>query len=277
MSSVVKVVKKKVKKVKRVITEENHEEEPLDKPLDEPTTKTVKKRKVIKRKIAKTNVEPEQELQPLVITDVEPQTEYKDSIEKIDIVEYLDSIDIVEKKEPKLFLRHAYVNVGSGNGCFRTYWSLKLYEYVYLSDYNLKGICRRCYYGASANVDFLNMIVKYPIKRFIKDYPHEIECINQAKHYNLKDVYLYFKFMTREDLYKYFLELKLKKCYVIDLTLNYSQGELNFEEINKHGLQKPMRVFVMNVDRLKQWSTLPTNCYYNENSMLSDWLAQGQK
>ena len=267
MSSTVKVVKKKVKKVKRVVKEENQEEKPLGDVLDKQPTKVVKKRKVVKRKIAKSCIEPNNdlELQPLVITDVKP------------IIEYKDTIDIIEKKEPKLFLRHAYVNVGSGNGCFRTYWSLKLYEYVYLSDYNLKGICRRCYYGASANVDFLNMIVKYPIKRFIKDYPHEIECINQAKHYNLKDVYLYFKFMSREDLYKYFIELKLKKCYVIDLTLNYSQGELNFEEINKHGLQKPMRVFVMNADRLKQWSTLPANCYYNENSMMSEWLSQRQK
>ena len=278
MSSVVKVVKKKVKKVKRVITEEKHEEEALDEALDKQPTKVVKKRKVVKRKIAKSCVEPatELELQPLVITDVEPTIEYKDSIEKIDIVEFIDSIDIIEKKEPKLFLRHAYVNVGSG-GCFKSYWSLKLYEYVYLSDYNLKGICRRCYYSASYSVHFLNMLVKYPIKRFIKDYPHEIECINQAKHYNLKDVYMFFAFMTREDLYKYFLELKLKKCYVIDLTLNYATGELDFEEINKHGLQKPMKVFVMNEERLKQWSTLPMNCYYNENSEMSDWLVQGQK
>ena len=88
---------------------------------------------------------------------------------------------------------------------------------------------------------------------------------------------MFFAFMTREDLYKYFLELKLKKCYVIDLTLNYATGELDFEEINKHGLQKPMKVFVMNEERLKQWSTLPMNCYYNENSEMSDWLVQGQK
>ena len=274
MSSVVKVVKKKVKKVKRVVKEENHEEEPLDEALDQQPTKTVKKRKVIKRKIAKSCQQVEDtELQPLVIT--KPTVEYKDTIEKIDIVEFIDSIDIIEKKEPKLFLRHVHVNVGGGS--FKSYWSLKLYDYIYLSDYNLQGICRRCYYSTSHGVDFLNMLVKYPVKRFIKEYHNEYECIKQAKHYNLKDVYIFFTFMTREDLYKYFLELKLKKCYVIDLTLNYASGELNFEEIYKHGLQKPMRVFVMNEERLKQWSTLPANCYYNENSMMSDWLTQRQK
>lgn len=264
--SPVKVVKKKVKKVKRVITEEKHEEEPLgsqflthssfacDETSNEQQTKTIKK-VVKKRKVAKRKIEPESELelQPIVVTDVNTNTntntsEFKDT--------YKDSIDIIEKKEPKLFLRQAYVNVGSG-GCSKSYWSLKLYEYVYLSDYNLQGICRRCYYSASFGVHFLNMLVKYPIKRFIKEYHHEIEIINQAKHYNLKDVYMFFTFMKREDLYKYFLELKLKKCYVIDLTLNYATGELDFEEIYKHGLQKPMRVFVMNEERLKQWSTLP--------------------
>lgn len=280
MSSPVKVVKKKVKKVKRVISEEKPIDESLDEAsVEQPTKvvkKVVKKRKVAKRKI---DPEPELELEPLTITDIVPKantSEFKDTIEKIDIVEFIDSIDIIEKKEPKLFLRQAYVNVGSG-GCSKSYWSLKLYEYVYLSDYNLQGICRRCYYSASFGVHFLNMVVKYPIKRFIKDYHHEIEIINQAKHYNLKDVYMFFTFMKREDLYKYFLELKLKKCYVIDLTLNYTTGELDFEEIYKHGLQKPMRVFVMNEERLKHWSTLPANCYYNENSLLSDWLHQGQK
>ena len=115
------------------------------------------------------------------------------------------------------------------------------------------------------------MIVKYPIKRFIKDCQHEYEIIKQAKYYNLKDVYVFFTFMKREDLYKYFLELKLKKCYVIDLTLNYATGELKYEEIYKHGLQKPMKVFVMNEERLKQWSTLPMG-YVSDNSELSSFL-----
>lgn len=266
MSSVVKVVKKKVKKVKKVITEENHEEEPLDKPLDEALneqqTKTVKK-VVKKRKVAKRKIETEPE--PLVVADV--------VTDLTPINTFKDSIDVIEKKEPKLFMRTAHVTVGSG-GCSRSYWSFKDYDYIYQSDYNLQGICRRCYYVASFGLNFLNMIVKYPIKRFIKDYQHEYEIIKQAKHYNLKDVYMFFAFMNREDLYKYFLELKLKKCYVIDLTLNYDTGELKYEEIYKHGLQKPMRVFVMNEERLKQWSTLPTNCYYNENSVMSDWLSQ---
>jgi hypothetical protein len=147
---------------------------------------------------------------------------------------------------------------------------MKEYDYIYLSDYNLHGICRKCYYFSSYAINFINMIVEYPIKRFIKEYSFEYEIIKQAKRYNMDKVYVMFNFMKRKDLYKYFLELKLKKCYLIDLTLNYaSPDELQYEEIYKHGLQKPMKVFVMNKERLEKWKKIPQD--YSAINYINDF------
>lgn len=278
MSTVTKVVKKKVKRVKKAIIEENHEEE-LDRPLDESPNeqpvKVVKKRKVVKRKVTKScnEVESNSQQEQNTITDGNTNTNtntitFKDSIEKVDVVEFFDSIDIVQKNEPKLFMR--YIHVVVGNNVYKSYWSMKEYDYIYLSDYNLRGICRRCYYFTSFAIYFINMIVEYPIKRFIKEYSFEYETIKQAKRYNMDKVYVMFMFTKREDLYKYFLELKLKKCYLIDLTLNYaSPDELQYKEIYKHGLQKPMKVFVMNEERLERWKKIPKD--YSAINYINDF------
>jgi hypothetical protein len=265
MSTVTKVVKKKVKKVKKAIIEENREEELDEASLDIQPVKVVKKRKVVKRKVAKSCNETESNSQqePLTITDANT-----DAITNTNTITFKDSIDIVQKNEPKLFIR--YVRVVVGNNVYKSYWSMKEYDYIYLSDYNLHGICRKCYYFSSYAINFINMIVEYPIKRFIKEYSFEYEIIKQAKRYNMDKVYVMFNFMKRKDLYKYFLELKLKKCYLIDLTLNYaSPDELQYEEIYKHGLQKPMKVFVMNEERLEKWKKIPQD--YSAINYINDF------